>query len=309
MPTAEPTGQNSPCPSIERLARSMRKSLKKFISRVPELMFGEDPAAVHDVRVSSRRLQQGLAVLFPKPRPVKVRRLRKTLRRIRALLADWRGCDVMSNLVALEERRAEGPAEREAWQLVRDYLGEKRERQVARAREKLVKYDLDDFARRARKLLDRPTQNEDREAWKTHWQVAMDKAWTQWHAALTQAQQTRNASDIHQFRIVTKRLRYRIELAHELGDKDKATLIHELKQLQDATGLWHDRQDIYEVMAEAVARPELLLAEPGKVRLLLSELEKDRLQQRQVLDEIFRMASAVPSWKRLKSSSGEVPAG
>lgn len=308
MQTAESTGQNSPPPGINCFARSMRKNLKKFISRVPDLMLSENPAVVHDVRVLSRRLQQGLAVLFPKPRPGKVRRLRKTLRRVRALLGNWRDCDVMSNLVAQEERRAEDPSGREAWQLVQDYLREKREQQVVRARQKLLKYDLEDLAKRARKFLDRPTQNEDGESWKTHWQVAADRAWAQWQAALKQAEETREASDIHRFRIVTKRLRYRIELAHESRDEDKATLIHELKQLQDAMGLWHDRQDLFEVVAEAVARPELLLAEPGKVRLLLGELEKDRLRQQQVLEEIFRMANDGPARKRLKGSS-EVIAG
>jgi CHAD domain-containing protein len=309
MQAPEPAGQNPPNPGIERLTRLMRKRLKKFITLVPELMLGEEPAAVHDARVSSRRLQQGLAALFPKPRPGKVRRVRKTLRWLRRLLGEWRDCDVELELVAQEHRRTRSPVKRQAWKLVQDHLLEKREHLMAQAREKLLKYDLKDFAGNVQKLLDRPPPNENWEALRTHWHAAVDTAWTQWYAALAQAQETRSAGDIHQFRIATKRLRYRVELAHEMGDKEIAPLLDELKQLQDTVGLWHDRQELYGVMAEAMSRPQLLLGESRKVRLLLSEIEKDRLRQRRALDEILRLASEGPARKQPGGSAGESSEG
>jgi CHAD domain-containing protein len=198
---------------------------------------------------------------------------------------------------------------RQAWKLVQDYLLEKRERQMALARQKLPKYDLAGLAGNMQGLLDRPPPNENWEAWRTHWHVTMDTGWAQWYASLAQAQETRGAGDIHQFRIATKRLRYRVELAHEMGAKDIALCLDELKQLQDAVGLWHDRQDLYEVMAEAMSSPELLLSESGKVRLLLSEMEKDRLHQRRAVDEIFRLASQGPARKQPGGPPGESSEG
>jgi CHAD domain len=72
------------------LARLLRKRVKKFVALAPEVRADANPKTVHDVRVWSRRLQQAVSAFFPKPRSGKVRRLRRTPRRIRRVLGEWR---------------------------------------------------------------------------------------------------------------------------------------------------------------------------------------------------------------------------
>ena len=279
------------------LARLMEKRLHRFWSLVPKVMGGDGPEAVHDVRVWSRRLQQSLAALFPKPRRGKVRRLRRTLQRVRRSLGEWRDCDVVLELVAREQRRTRSRAKKQAWEAVSDYLREKRNHELLLAQKKLLKYELPDLAGRAQQLLDSPAGEGNNELVISSLRGRIESAWAQWHSALAQSRKTRQAGDIHAFRIASKRLRYRIELAQDLGDEGTRPLLSFLKKLQEALGVWHDRQTLHQAIAETMARPQFLLRQPDAARVLLVELQKDRLRQNAAVDQIFRLAgeSTMPS--------------
>ncbi len=287
----------------ELLVRLVRKRLEKFVSLVPVVLVSEEPESVHDARVCSRRLQQALTVLFPQPRPRRVRRLERTLRRVRRALGEWRNCDVALELVARERRKTRSQSKRRAWELVTEYLRERRARQMALARQKVLRYDLPDFASRVQKLLDEPAGAKDGEAVGAVLRAGAETAWTRWQSTLAVAQETRDADDIHGFRIASKRLRYRIELLNDLGNKDVWTLIQWLKALQEAVGLWHDRQTLFQVTAECLARREFLLRETKAARTLLAELEKDRVDQRKVVEEIFRLAGKLPERQHVATSA------
>ena len=118
------------------LTRLLRKRVKRFVALAPEVRADANPKTVHDVRVWSRRLQQAISAFFPKPRSGKVRRLRRTPRRIRRVLGEWRNCDVLLEIVARQQRRTRSEAKRRAWGFVRDYLLQKRSKEVARGGEK-----------------------------------------------------------------------------------------------------------------------------------------------------------------------------
>jgi triphosphatase len=68
--------------------------LDRFMSFEPKVLRGGDPEAIHDMRVASRRLQQIVDVLHPRPQPREIRRLRRKMRRSRGALSDLRNCDV-----------------------------------------------------------------------------------------------------------------------------------------------------------------------------------------------------------------------
>ena len=106
--------------------------------------------------------------------------------------------------------------------------------------------------------------------------ASVQEAWIAWQSALARAQETRAVGDLHAFRIATKVLRYRTELLYEVGAKPLKAQLKSLADLQDAIGVWHDRQVFHRAVAEALARAEVLLNEMPAVRLLLAELEKDR---------------------------------
>jgi CHAD domain-containing protein len=302
---AIPFVQTIPSLTIRRaLARLLRKRVKKFVALAPEIRADANPKTVHDVRVWSRRLQQALGAFFPKPRSGKVRRLRRTPRRIRRALGEWRNCDVLLEIVERRQRRTRSDAKRQAWGFVRDYLLQKRAKEVTRAGKKLRRQELGDYAALAQKLLVRPAE-ESPELLMQRLCDSVEGAWTEWQSALTRAQETGALGDLHAFRIATKNLRYRTELLRDVGHKHLKAQLKWLADLQDAIGVWHDRQVLYQAVAKAVARTETLLHERPTVRILLAELEKDCKRERAEVEKIFRLAIEHP--KRLPPAPNPSP--
>jgi CHAD domain-containing protein len=272
------------------LTRLLRKRAKKFVALAPEVRANANPKTVHDVRVWSRRLQQAVSAFFPEPRSGKVRRLRRTPRRIRRALGEWRNCDVLLEMVARRQRRARSEAKQQAWAFVRDYMLAKRGKEVARAGKKLLRQDLRDYASLANRLLGQPPE-ESAEILLQRLSASVRGAWSEWQSTLSHAHETRAINDLHAFRIATKDLRYRIELLFDLGHRDLKTKLKWLAALQEALGVWHDRQVFDQAIAEAIARADILLNELRTVRLLLAELETDRRRESEDVEKIFQLAA------------------
>lgn len=303
QPLTAPLAETPDSIAIRRaLARLLRKRVKKFVALTPELRADANPKTVHDVRVWSRRLQQAVSAFFPKPRSGKVRRLRRTPRRIRRMLGEWRNCDVLLEMVARQQRRTRSEAKRRGWGFVSDYLLQKRSKEVARVEKKLLRRDLGNYAALAQKLIRRPP-DESPEILMQRLCDSVQEAWTQWQSALSRAQDTRAVNDLHAFRIATKDLRYRTELLYDVGHRQLKAQLRWLADLQDAIGVWHDRQVLDQAVAEAVARPKILLNELPTARILLAELETDRSRQAQDVEKIFRLAIEHPEYQQMESWS------
>jgi CHAD domain-containing protein len=272
------------------LMRLLRKRVKKFIALAPDLRADAEPKTVHDMRVWSRRLQQAIVALFPKPRSGKARRLLRTPRRIRRALGEWRNCDVLLEIIERQQRRTRSEAKRRAWAFVRNYVRQKRSKEIARAGKKLLRHEVGDYAALARRLLDQSPE-EALEIMMQRLQESVDGAWTEWQSARSRAAQTRAIDDLHAFRVATKDLRYRTELLYDVGHKQMKAQLKRLAALQDALGVWHDRQVLHRSIAEAVARPEVLLNQPQTARIFLAHLETDRGREAEDLEKVFRMAT------------------
>lgn len=285
------------------LTRLFRNRLKKFLTLAPEVRANAEAKTIHDARVWSRRLQQAIDALFPRPRSAKVRRLRRTPRRIRRALGEWRNCDVLLEIVAHEQRRTRSAAKRQAWAGVREYLSQKRTKEVARAWKRLVREDIGDYAARAQRVL-RQATDESPDILMQRLDDSVQKARIAWQASLRRGQETRAADDLHRLRISTKVLRYRTELLYDVGAKHLKPQLKWLAALQDALGLWHDRQVFQRAVAESLARPEVLLNEMQAVRILLADVEKDRSAQAKDVEKIFRLAMESPE-NQQRSSGNE----
>ena len=275
------------------LTRLLRKRVKKFVALAPQVRADADPKIIHDLRVWSRRVQQAVSAFFPKPRSGKVRRLRRTPRRIRRALGEWRNCDVLLEIVARQQRRTRSDDKRRAWEFVRNYLLQRRAKEVARAGKKLLRQDVADYAALAHKLLSQPA-DEIPEVLMQRLRDSVEGAWNDWQSALTRAQETRAVGELHRFRIAIKVLRYRTELLYDVGYTQLKAELKWLAELQDAIGVWHDRQVLYQAVARAVAREDVLLNELPTARILLAELESDRKHESVDVEKIFRLASERP---------------
>jgi CHAD domain-containing protein len=305
---AAPLAQTPPSITIHRaLTRLLRKRVKKFVALAPEVHAEANPKTVHDVRVWSRRVQQAVSAFFPKPRSGKVRRLRRTPRRIRRALGEWRNCDVLLEIVARQQRRTRSEAKRRAWNFVRDYLLRKRAKEVSRAEKKLMRQDLRGYASLVNRVLGQPP-DESPEILMQRLRDSVREAWTEWQSALSRAQETRAVNDLHAFRIATKDLRYRTELLFDVGDKQMKAQLKWLAELQDSLGVWHDRQVLDQAVAEAVARADILLNELPTARLLLAEVEADRGRAAQDVERIFQLAVEDPGRKQMESWSQNLQA-
>ena len=286
------------------LEKLLHDRLRKFMSLLPKVLAQDRNSveAVHDLRVWSRRLQQVVATLSTSPFPPKTRTIIRVLRRARRALGKWRDCDVMIDLFERKVRRVRNPEEREAYSMIRDLALRKRDRAMRRACRKLAHRNLFTLAHRAQKFLQDLAQVDLAQANRTEgdlaegdlaqggaqdsWQnaasvmaSAVAERYAVWREALSHACDGFDPVEVHAFRIRTKQLRYRIELARDLGDRGAEAALAVLKSLQDVLGDWHDNVELLRLTAEALANPEFLLQHTKLVALLLRKSDRERAVQ------------------------------
>lgn len=268
-----------PAESREQLEKLLRTRLRKFMGLLPAVLADDDAKPVHDLRVCSRRLQQVVVALCPDPMPGHARRMVRSLRRARRALGGWRDCDVMLELLERRLRRIRNPGERRAWEKIRDWTTKLREGEMRRARRKLANRKLLTLAQCARRITDEALRQRERADGAgpdpaAVLAAAVGEGYRQWREALERARQTLAAQDVHGFRIETKRLRYRVELARDLGDDEARAALASLRGLQDGLGRWHDHRQLAQLAAEALADPVFLLDEPRVAGTVLRKLAR-----------------------------------
>ncbi len=299
-----------PAPPERTFDRLLEQRLARFVPLVASVLSSDEPEAVHDLRVLSRRLQQALDAVTGKPRPADARPLVKALRRVRRNLGEWRNHDVILGLVERRVRRSRSPEKRSAWKRVSDHLEKARRRHVERARRRLLRRDLAGFVTTVRGAVANHSPGEDPGR---RVRRAVAQSLERFRRGLEQVEESQNPSSIHALRIDAKRLRYSIELALELGETAIKPVVGWLKDLQEALGDWHDRQNLYRLTAEALGRPQILLGEPETARLVLADLAREREADPAAVGEILGLArrpepaALLERW--LDGEAGAWPAG
>ena len=277
-----------------RLVKLLRKELQRFVNDVARVLTGEDKRAIHDLRVWSRRLQQVLVAMYGESLPRRARAMRRVLRRTRRAIGQWRTYDVVIETIERRAARARAESARRAGALVLGSATEARRREIRRARKRLMKLDVFGLRDSAETLIAAGGPDPgslDASCW-----GAVAQAYDRWREAHASAVETRHTEDIHAFRIRSKRLRYRIELARELGADDTALLLDWFKKLQDGLGRWRDRVELSRVIARAIADPERLLNDPRASILLLNELERLNRRAEREIDSLLRGVEHAPGF-------------
>jgi CHAD domain-containing protein len=259
--------------SDKKLLAITQKRLEKFVASFAKVLVSDHPDIIHDARVWSRRLQEAFRVMFPKPRTGKNRKLVRTLRQVRRALGNCRNTDVTIGLIEDKLDSARTSMVHKGWDLVRGYLREKKDSEIARAREELSQHDIAQFVTRTQSVLQpNGLQRKPEELLKQ----SVEGALAEWNDALEKAKENPQADQIHALRIAGKRLRYRAELLAELGDASVKPKVKSLKLLQDALGNWHDRYVLLQLIAEFIGRPDFLIENPEAGRALLAQMERER---------------------------------
>jgi CHAD domain-containing protein len=263
-------------PDVHPLGPLVQKYGDRFSSLIAPVLAADDVEAVHDLRVVTRRLEQALIALCLEELPKPAKRLQRTLRRIRRALGAWRNCDVALGMAAERRRRTRSPRRRSAWNLVRQHLEQRRLEECIRARHRLLGKDLWGFAQRLQEVFRELLPAIPADRVRAFVRKGAEHAWTRWRDACAQAEAKRNVESVHALRIATKRLRYQVELARELGEVEAEPLLEWCRTLQERLGDWHDHQILQQSIAEALARPEAVLSDLEAVQVGLAELARER---------------------------------
>ena len=219
------------------MASAKTSSQNVAVSRLPGLLrkvvANPKPEVVHQLRITIRRVETALRGSEYPEFP----RLSKQLKKIRKRAGEVRDLDVQLTLLKGLNR----PHDKDAI-AVASALQEKREKQERKIK-KLVTKEIDDnILKRLRKVSSGqsvarfPAQGDLAT-------IAREFSEASGNQALTRA-------NLHEFRTVTKKLRYRAELVPESAERDELTAA--LKKVQDAIGQWHDGVTLSETASEVI---------------------------------------------------------
>ena len=112
----------------------------------------------------------------------------------------------------------------------------------------------------------------------------------EWHEAVAQAKSRQNPKHLHELRISTKRLRYRLEIIVELGDTAAKDQVNSLKALQDELGRWHDCHVLLQFVGKLIEKPEFVSDHPEFQQLLKRDSDGERRKNSAAIDEILKQA-------------------
>lgn len=278
------------------------KQLAVLAREAPRVMIGDDPDAVHDLRVATRRLQEVLAVVGAGGEHRRtVRRWRRMLRRVRQALGEWRNLDVVLQALKERRRRTRSSQRRRAWDCVRTELERLRVEESVRARKRLRRAGLAESADDAAIWLTARRAALDDAAIRAAAAERLDAGWHAWQDALAEALRAQSVAAVHAVRIATKRLRYRGEIVAALDPEAAQALLDWSRDLQQALGDWHDRQVRHEVVARVFAAPRFLLDHLGVAEAVLAEIRHER-------DAAAGHAADLPSGAALAAGEAAVAA-
>jgi CHAD domain-containing protein len=317
-----------------RVLRLALKQLDRLIALEPKVLRGESTAAVHNLRVASRRLQGLVDYLCPGPTRNGMRKLRRRLKKARRALGDLRNQDVLAWRIerALARKRV---ARRAAWLAARDYVGDLRPKTAERAHRKLTKLNLPDFYVRMRKELEgcwpdeagglprviafpeERTAPEGTAAIESglggmasnavesagRFSARLAELWQDFSAKGAAALE--DAGGLHPLRIAAKRLRYLVEVAADLEITGSGEALVWLRGLQGRLGDWHDDQVLGGAMLEMVAGRDFLerhLRLAIEVEKLVLALRSSRTRAcERYLDRTFKS----PEYRRTEQWVGQ----
>jgi triphosphatase len=280
---------------------ALRKHFQTFLRAEPGTRMGDDPEALHDMRVASRRIRAALSV-FRQALPARSERLRQELGWIADGLGAVRDMDVQ--LERVQGWIQDGPAEAAGGSEIVDALQEMR----GSARQELLKIlDSPRYARFVESfavMLRRGSLRAQPPAWRPVTAEAPGLVRRRRRAVRKRLKrvghEARKGPALHAVRIRCKRLRYLLEFLGDVYPQEVPEVTAGLVKTQDLLGLYQDSivgggqlRDL------ALARQDPL--SPAAVFLLGRLTERYADQGRRAVRRFSKGRSPVrgPAWKRL----------
>jgi len=238
--------------TLQRLHDTLLRKRLKAIEHAWNAAREGDPAAVHQLRVASRRIREVLPIISDGQRPQRLKRTRRKVRRLTRTLGPVREHDVsLLLLAALEEDHPEG---RSAIGLVREAVAHERKDLHAELGKHLDSVTLDKFVKKLTRLVPSGTKGHDdrhggrqRGTSEQHrWQLVVTARVVRRAKELRQAVEHAGAlyapDRLHNVRVSTKKLRYALEVGNESKVCRWHSAVRSLKEMQNILGQLHDRE-------------------------------------------------------------------
>ncbi len=208
------------------------------------VLAGNSADAVHDMRVTSRRIRAALAFLRKDLPARRRRRASRRVRNITAALGELRQFDVNTEL--LDRIIAESPEVRHAAEFARPMLAADRGRSQTRARKAVRETDFDalgrDLKALARRLDDCDVGGLSKRAGRraARREKRLGRLWGANGAGPAASLDPRDKQRLHAIRIATKKFRYHLETGGSICGWPVNPAIRAAREMQDALGDLHD---------------------------------------------------------------------
>jgi CHAD domain-containing protein len=239
--------------------RVWRKRLNELSSVWPDFLNGRN-TGLHKTRVASRRIREALPVVSVCAPPNKVKKLNRKMRALTRYLGPIRELDVELDILD-DASKGEGVPGR-AIEMVRREIAARR---LALRHELAQNAPVSDVKKLIKKLERVGKREEGKEKENSEYEA-------QWRSALAarlmrRAKSLRDALDqagplyaperIHDVRISTKKLRYAVEIAKDVGVAGAGPAVSALKKQQERLGRLHDLQSLLKHVRETDASPNI----------------------------------------------------
>jgi CHAD domain-containing protein len=234
----------------ELAAAVLGTQAEAFANRRRVASLGLDPAAIHAVRVSLRRLRSAIAV-FDGSLPKRARKLQRTARQLRRRLSDARDLDVALAWLAVEFAGDE-------WAQLRTLVAHRRDAEQEAVAAALGSSEADEVLSRTEELASASTESAIAERGAREAAVElMAPHWKRFRRRVRRLGRDPSEEALHRARISTKSLRYGAQFFVPVRGQPARVLARAAEQLQDDIGAHHDEVVILRSLQELVAAQHL----------------------------------------------------
>ncbi|MHB8438783.1 MAG: CYTH and CHAD domain-containing protein [Acidimicrobiales bacterium] len=275
----------------------LRRNMIAMIDNEPGTRLGEDPEALHDMRVATRRMRAALS-LFAEALPARSAHLRDELGWLAGVLGAVRDLDV--HIERVDEWAEDIPeTDRGSLDDLKRVLETQRDGARAQMLDALESPRYERMVRGFTTLLRQGPSRRNPEARTLAVLAGPDLIFQRHrsvHKAARLAERSHGADDFHRLRIRCKRLRYALEFVRDVYPGATADYLSSITKVQDLLGLMQDA-DVALARLGAMARDESLDLSRAAVFTMGEVAQRHR-------HELARLHDQAPDRiKRLKGSS------
>lgn len=238
-----------------------RNQIHTLRGNLPGVLDGME-ASIHDARIATRRIRELLPLLGDPKRRKPIEDLGSRFKRLGRSLGRVRDADVRVRLLASLETRM--PHAAPALVVLRQQREQERLmllRKLVKRLERLEAVHMIEMLDEHRLSLAGPVSWALRvgATWKRDLRYTLRERAAATTEAIEHATGVYFPHRVHEARIAIKKMRYAMEIAHEVGGGDRSAAIRELKKAQDVLGDLHDRQELADNILEACPtdKPEI----------------------------------------------------